>query len=1039
MRLSDLSIRRPVFATVLSFVIALVGLIAYQKLSVREYPNIDEPVVSVETTYTGASAEIIESQVTQPLEDSLAGIEGIDVISSISRPEISQISVRFRLERDADSSAADVRDRVGRVRQQLPDDVDEPVISKVEADAQPIIWLAFSSDRHSALEVTDYADRYVKDRLQNLPGVAGVRIFGERRFSMRIWLDRARLAAYGLAPQDVENALRRQNVEIPSGRIESQAREFTVLTETDLRTPEQFNNLIVHDAGEYLVRLSDVGRAEIDARDTRVIARYKGESAVALGVIKQSTANPLDVSRAVREVTPEITKNAPEGMKVEVAYDSSVFIERSIENVFSTIGEAVALVVAVIFIFLRSWRATLIPLVTIPVSLIGSFALMYLFGFSINTLTLLALVLAIGLVVDDAIVMLENISRYVEQGMKPIEAAFRGAREISFAVVAMTITLAAVYAPVAFQSGRTGKLFTEFALTLAGAVIVSGFVALTLSPMMSSRILKQHTRPGLLFRSTENAFEWLKDRYRGVLRFSLGIRTAVVLSMLCVAGIAWVMFTVIPSELAPVEDRGTVVGIGIAPEGSTPEYTYRHARVLEEINKTVPEVEKFFLVIGFPVVTQAITFVRLTDWAERSVSQQEIVAKLGGPYFGIPGILAFPINPPSLGQSPIDKPVQFVLQTSSPYAELDAAVNQLLAAARQNPGLQSLDSDLKLNKPELKLSVDRDKAADLGIEIDTIGRTLETMLGGRQVTRFKQNGKQYDVVVQVADIDRSNPEDLTKIFVRAGSGQMVPLSNLVTVEETVTPKELNHFNKLRSATISATLAPGYTLGDGLAFLQAEAAKLPPNIITDLSGQSREFRTSSGGLYLTFLLALVFIYLVLAAQFESFIDPLVIRVTVPLSMTGALLALKLTGGTLNVYSQIGLITLVGLITKHGILIVEFANQLQARGLSKREAVIESAVQRLRPILMTTGAMVLGSLPLAVATGAGAESRQDIGWVIVGGLTLGTFFTLFVVPTVYTLIARTRKPLAEAPPPDEHIRVEPQLVPADATTGGRKAAE
>jgi multidrug efflux pump len=1041
MRLSDLSIRRPVFATVLSLVIGLVGVIAYQELPVREYPNIDEPVVSVETIYTGASAEIIESQVTQTLEDSLAGIEGIDVISSVSRPEQSQISVRFRLDRDPDSAAADVRDRVGRVRGQLPDDVEEPVIAKVEADAQPIIYVAFASDRHSALEVTDYADRFVKDRIQNLPGVAGVRIFGERRFAMRIWLDRVRLAAYGLTPQDVETALRRQNVEIPSGRIESAAREFTVLTETDLRTPEQFNQLIVREAAGYLVRLADVGRAEIDARDTRVIARFNGESAVALGVIKQSTANPLDVSRAVREVLPEIIKNAPEGMKADVAYDSSVFIERSIENVFSTIGEAVLLVVAVIFVFLRSWRATLIPLVTIPVSLVGSCALMYLFGFSINTLTLLALVLAIGLVVDDAIVMLENISRYVEQGMRPIEAAFKGAREISFAVVAMTITLAAVYAPVAFQSGRTGRLFTEFALTLAGAVIVSGFVALTLSPMMSSRILKAHSRPGLIFRVTEAAFERLKDGYRAVLGFSLGIRAAVVVSMLCVGGIAWVMFTVIPSELAPVEDRGTIVGIGIAPEGSTPQFTFRHARVLEDINHTIPEVEKYFLVVGFPVVTQAITFVRLRDWATREVSQQAIVAKLGGPYFGIPGILAFPVNPPSLGQSPIEKPVSFVLQTSSPYTDLDAAVNQLLAAARQNPGLTSLDSDLKLNKPELKLAVDREKTAALGIEIDEIGRTIETMLGGRQVTRFKQNGKQYDVVVKVSDVDRTNPDDLTKIFVRAGSGQMVPLSNLVTLQETVTPKELNHFNKLRSATITATLAPGYALGDALAFLQAEAAKLPPNMVSDLAGQSREFRSSSGGLYLTFLLALVFIYLVLAAQFESFIDPLVIMVTVPLSMTGALLALKLTGGTMNVYSQIGLITLVGLITKHGILIVEFANQLQARGLTKRAAVIESAVQRLRPILMTTGAMVLGSLPLATATGAGAESRQDIGWVIVGGLTLGTFFTLFVVPTVYTLIARTRKPLAEAPPHEEPERREPSLIgePALAEAPGRKAAE
>ncbi|HEX2114198.1 MAG TPA: efflux RND transporter permease subunit [Alphaproteobacteria bacterium] len=1007
MTLSDISIRRPVLATVLSLAIVLVGLMAYSRLSVREYPNIDEPVITVETTYRGASADIIESQVTIPLEDSLAGIEGIDVMSSISRPEKSQITVRFRLDRDPDGAASDVRDRVGRVRQQLPDEIDEPVIAKVEADAQPIIYLAFSSDRHSALDVTDYADRFVKDRLQNLPGVADVRIFGERKYAMRIWLDPMRLAAYALTAQDVENALRRQNVEVPAGRIESSQREFTVLTETDLRTPEQFNNLIIRDADGYLIRLKDVGKAEIDARDKRVIARFNGNSAVAIGVVKQSTANPLDVSKAVNEALPKIMEGLPEGMQVNNAYDSSIFIDRSIDNVFRAIGEAILLVILVIFVFLRSLRATLIPLVTIPVSLVGAFALMLLFGFSINTLTLLALVLAVGLVVDDAIVMLENISRYVEQGMRPFEAALKGSREIAFAVIAMTITLAAVYAPVAFQTGRTGRLFAEFALTLAGAVIVSGFVALTLSPMMSSKLLRHQASHGLAFRFVERALEALNGGYRRALRFTLTVRAAVVVVMIMVAGAAGFLFRSLPSELSPIEDRGFIIGIGIAPEGSTIDFTDSYARRMEFLYSQVPVVEKFFMVVGFPVVNQAISFVKVKDWSERDVKAQQVAGELAPKMFGgIPGILAFAVTPPSLGQSPIEKPVQFVLQTSAPYSELQKAMDQFLAGVRENPRIMNIDTDLKLNKPELRVNVNREKAADMGVDVETIGRTLETMLGGRQVTRFKQNGKQYDVMVQLSDSERVSPADLARIYVRARSGDMVALSNLVSVQETVAPKELNHFNKLRSATITATLAPGYTLGEALAFMQEQAAKLPSNIINDLAGQSREYRTSKGGIYITFVLALLFIYLVLSAQFESFIDPFIIMLTVPLSMTGALLALKLTGGTLNVYSQIGLVTLVGLITKHGILIVEFANQLQERGMDKLEAVVEAAVLRLRPILMTTGAMVLGSIPLALATGAGAESRQQIGWVIVGGLLLGTFFTLFIVPTAYTLLARKR---------------------------------
>jgi multidrug efflux pump len=643
---------------------------------------------------------------------------------------------------------------------------------------------------------------------------------------------------------------------------------------------------------------------------------------------------------------------------------------------------------------------------------------MYAFGFSINTLTLLAMVLAVGLVVDDAIVMLENIHRHVEEGMAPFAAALAGAREIGFAVLAMTVTLASVYAPIGFMTGRTGKLFTEFALALAGAVLVSGFVALSLSPMMCSKMLRHVERHGLLYRVIESGIVLLTRGYRRALAATLEARWLVVLAGVLFASASYFLFTTLKSELAPTEDRGTIVAIGIAPEGSTLEFTDSYAKQMEELFRQVPEIRQYFVVTGFPVVSQVISFSRLDDWEERARSQQTVVAELGPQMFGIPGLLAFATNPPSLGQNPVEKPVQFVVQTSAPYAELQKMVDALLAEARSYPGMVNLDTDLKLNKPELKVDLDRAKVANIGLEVDTVGRTLETMLGGRQVTRFKREGKQYDVIVQVADVDRRNPDDLATIYVRNDDGLMIPMNNIITVTERVAPKELNHFNKLRSATITATLAPGYTLGDALTYLEDAAARvLPGSVLTDYAGQSREFKESSASLYITFLLALGFIYLVLSAQFESFVDPFVIMLTVPLSMTGALIALHLTGGTLNVYSQIGLITLVGLITKHGILIVEFSNQLQEQGRSKVDAVIEAAGLRLRPILMTTGAMVLGAVPLALATGAGAESRAQIGWVIVGGISFGTLFTLFVVPTAYTLLARTRHPAAAARVPQE----------------------
>jgi multidrug efflux pump len=1020
MTISDLCIRRPVFATVLSLVIVLVGLVAFNRLSVREYPNIDPPVVTVQTTYQGASAEIVETQVTNVLEDSLAGIEGIDYMSSISREESSQITIVFRLDRDPAAAAADVRDRVSRVRGKLPDEIDEPVIQKVEADAQPIIYLAFYSDKHSALEITDYADRYVKDRLQTLPGVAEVRIFGERRYSMRIWLDPARLAAYSLTPQDVEDALRRQNVEVPAGRIEGPKREFTVLSETDLRTPEQFDELILRDVNGYLVRLSDVGHAELGARDERKVVRFNGRPAVALGVVKQATANPLDVSKEVRAALPAVMADLPEGMKVEVAHDKSVFIEESIKNVYDTIAEAILLVVLIIFLFLRSFKATLIPLVTIPVSLVGAFALMFAFDFTINTLTLLALVLAIGLVVDDAIVMLENIFRHVEAGVPPLKAAFQGSKEIGFAIVAMTLTLAAVYVPIGFMTGTTGRLFTEFAWTLAGAVLVSGFVALSLSPMMCSKLLRHEKRHSRAYQIIESGIVGLTSGYRRLLKRALHARPLVLLIGLAVAGSSYFLFTHLKTELAPFEDQGTVVGIFVAPEGATIDYTDEYARQLEAIFAKEPDVVRYFVVSGFPVVTQGIAFVKTPPWGERDRSQQEVARSLAPKMFAVPGVLAFPINPPPLGQSVRDKPVQFVIQTSRPYRELEEMVDTVMAKARDFPGLANLETDLKLNKPQLKVSVDREKAADVGVGIEALGRTMETLLGGRQVTRFKREGEQYDVVVQVADIDRTNPDDLRSIYVRGNNGQMVQLSNLVTVSETVAPRELNHFNQLRSATITANIAPGSSLGEALAFLEQTAKDaLPASALIDYNGQSREFKEASAGIYLTFALALGFIYLVLSAQFESFKDPFVIMLTVPLSITGGLLALYLSGGTLNIYSEVGLVTLIGLITKHGILIVEFSNQIRAQGKAVLDAVIEASVLRLRPILMTTGAMVLGAVPLAVATGAGAESRQDIGWVIVGGLLVGTFFTLFVIPVVYTYVAGSRRAIAA---PEDEIPVD-----------------
>lgn len=1031
MGLFELFVRRPVLSTVLSLLVMLIGIVSYGRLTVREYPNIDEPIVSVQTVYRGASAEIIETQVTQILENSIAGIEGIEIISSTSRQERSQISVRFRPDVDPDVAASDVRDRVSRVRGRMPDEIDEPIIAKVEADAQPILYLSLTSTRHSPLELTDFADRFIAERVQNITGVAEVRIQGQRQFAMRIWLDRSRMSAYNITVQEIEAAVKAQNVEIPSGRIESSDREFTVLSQTSLTTPEQFREIVVKDAGGFPIKVKDIARVELGAREERNAAWFNGKPSVTVGIVKQATANPLDVSAGIRETLPGIVEDLPDGMSLEPSYDTSIFIDRSIKAVYQTIIEATVLVVLIIFIFLRSFRATLIPLVTIPVSLIGAFALMNALGFTVNTLTLLSMVLAIGLVVDDAIVVLENVHRHIEDGMKPTDAAIRGINEIAFAVIAMTLTLVAVYAPMAFSTGRTGKLFIEFALTLAGAVLVSGFVALTLTPMMCAKLLRHHENHGRLFNLLERGFEALARGYRASLRGALSIRPVIVLLAVGVAGAGYYYFTHLRSELSPVEDRGTINVIGVAPEGATLAFTADYARQVERFFSKIQEVESSLVIVGFPDVTRAISFARLKPWEQRERKQQDLAAQISRELSQIPGIRLFATNPPSLGQGGANtKPVEFVLRSSESYEQIKRYVDQVLAEVANSPVLTNIESNLILDKPQIKVSIDRQRAADLGVGVDVIGRTMETLLGGRQVTRFNMNSKQYDVMLQVAGTDRNTPQALQSIYLLGRGGAVVQLSSLVKIEENVAPKELIRFNQLRSATITAVPAPGYSLGDALKVLEdATARVLPPTVQVDYSGQSREFKQSGASIFVVFLLALGFIYLVLAAQFESFVDPIVIMVSVPLSLTGALAALYYSGGTMNVYSQIGLITLVGLITKHGILILEFTNQLREEGKETLDALVEAAELRLRPILMTTGAMVLGAVPLAIAHGAGAESRSQIGWVIVGGMTFGTLLTLYVVPVAYSYLAREVHASRQGAAGDKHAAPAAHPAPAE----------
>jgi len=1017
MILSEISVRRPVFAMVVSLLLTIIGLMAASRLTVREVPDIQRPVVSIDTVYRGASAAVIESKITQVIENQVAGIEGIEILRSSSFDERSRINIEFSLDRDIESAANDVRDRVSRVVRALPEEAEQPQISKVDSTADPVVWLNLASDRRSALELTDYARRNLVDRFSVVSGVAQVQMGGERRYAMRIWLDRQALAARGLTAQDVENALRAENVELPAGRIESLEREFTLRTDTGLRTVSDFSGLVVgRGADGYLVRLGEVADIELAAEDLRSLSRTNGRSGISFGIVPQSTANVLEVSAGVKEELERIRETLPEDMQLEINLDESIFVAESIAEVIHALVVALLLVLIVIFLFLGTVRATIIPAVTIPVSVIAAAIVMAMAGYSINVLTLLGAVLAIGLVVDDAIVVLENIVRRIEEGQPPLLAAIDGTREIGFAVIATTLVLIAVFLPISFIQGNVGRLFGEFGITVAAAVAFSSLVALTLVPMMCSKIFGQGIVRGRVAAAMDRFFRWLSSAYENSLR-----RVIRKPGMVLAAGggtlvLSYVLFQALPSD-APTEDRQRAVIILTAPEGSSLQYLDRFLRQVEAI--AMEEVERGnvlrFLTRtgswgGGSDVNVGRVFLALSSWDQRKESAQEIAARLRERLADLTGVRVIVGTPGGIGQRGFGSPVQLVLGGST-YEELAEWRDHIIARAAENPGLVNVDSDYYARKPQLRVSIDRNRAGDLGVSLTTVGRTLETMMGSRIVTTFLDRGEEYNVILQAREADRATPSDLTHIYVRSSTtGELVPLSNLVRIEEVAGPVELRRFDRMRAVTISANLSPGYSLGEALDWLEnLIRTELPSHAQINYDGESREFRRSGGALYETFVLALVIVFLVLAAQFESFKHPLVIMTTVPLAVAGALLGTWITGGSINVFSQIGSIMLIGLAAKNGILIVEFANQLRDRGVEFVEAVIRASAIRLRPVLMTSLCAAFGAVPLLMAFGAGAENRKAIGAVVFYGVMFSMLLTLYVVPVVYALVARnTRSP-------------------------------
>ncbi|MFP8488897.1 efflux RND transporter permease subunit [Gracilimonas sp. Q87] len=1012
MSLSSLSIRRPVLATVMSLVILILGIVAFTFLGIREYPATEPPIVTVSTSYTGANAEIIESQITEPLEEEINGIAGIRTITSTSREGRSTITVEFELEIDLNDAANDVQSRVSRAVRNLPPDADPPVVSKADADSSPIVFLNVRSDKRSLLDLSDIAFNDFKERVQTIPGVSSVQIWGEKEYSMRLWLDPLRLAAYRLTPLDVQQALQRENVELPSGRIEGNLTELTVRTQGRLYEPEEFNNLIIAESNGNVIRFKDIGNAELGAANERTILKRNGVPMVGVVIVPQPGANQIEIADEFYKRVEQIKTDLPEDIETAVGFDTTEYVRASIDEVQQTIFLALGLVVLIIFLFLRDFRTTVIPIIVIPIALIGAFFVMYIAGFSINVLTLLAIVLAIGLVVDDAIVVLENIYAKIENGMDVIEAGILGSQEIFFAVVATSLALVSVFTPILFLGGLTGRLFLEFGVVMAGAIIISSFVALTLTPMLSTKFLKSDAKHSWFYKKTEPFFIKLNEVYKSSLESFMEKRwLAFVITALCIGGI-WVFLNSLQQELAPLEDRGRLIVSSTAPEGATFDYMDRYMNQLTDfLLEEVPETEGLITVTspGFGSsgsVNSGFGRLILTDASERERSQQEIYNDLSTKIQDLSGARTFVAQEQSIGGGRGGQPVQYVLQANT-IDKLKEVIPEFMEKASQDPTFAFVDVNLKFSKPEVEISIDRDRAQALGISTRDIAETLQLAYSGQRFGFFLRNGKQYQVIGQMSREDRNAPIDLKSLYVRNRDGDIIQLDNLVTLRETSSPPQLYRFNRYASATVSASLSPGKTIGDGIDAMDTIADEiLDASFTTSLSGPSRDFVESSSSLIYVFLLALVLVYLVLSAQFESFRDPLVIMFTVPLALTGALLTLWYFNQTLNIFSQIGMIMLIGLVTKNGILIVEFANQRQVQGLTNLEAIKEAAVARFRPILMTSFSTVLGILPIALALGAGAESRKSMGIAIIGGLIFASILTLYVIPALYSYISADR---------------------------------
>jgi len=1010
MSLASISIRRPVLAIVLSIVIILFGVIGFLNLGVREYPAVDPPIITVATTYTGANADIVESQITEPLEESINGIAGVKNITSVSREGASTITVEFELEIPLEAAANDVRDRVSRARRSLPPEVDAPIVSKADANSSPIVFLNVRSDSRNPLDLTEIANNVFKERLQTIPGVSDVQIWGSKRYSMRLWMDPAKLSAYQLTPGDIRQALTRENVELPSGRIEGNTVELTVRTVGLLQTPEDFNNLIIMQRGNSIIRFRDVGQAELGAENERTVLKRDGIPMVGVVLIPQPGANNIAIADEFYKRVEQIKKDLPEDIQLGVGFDITQYIRESIDEVIQTIMIAFTLVVIIIFLFLRDWRTTIIPVIAIPISLIGAFFIMYVAGFSINVLTLLGIVLAIGLVVDDAIVVLENIYTKIEDGMEPMQAGIDGTKEIFFAVISTTIALAAVFLPVIFLQGLTGRLFREFGFVIAGSVIISSFVALSLTPMLSTRLLKRRQTHNVFYNLTEPFFVRLNAGYKSTLNAFMRVRWLVFpLMALFTATFIGLYFT-LPAELAPLEDRSRMRVIATAQEGATFEYMDEYLTTVVDWAKTgIPEAEAIISVTspGFGAsssVNSGFVNVILKNPDQRERTQQQLADQLSGGLRQFAGARTFVTQEPTIGNRRGGLPVQFVIQAPN-MDRLKEILPTFVQEASADPTFSVVDVNLKFNKPELRVEINRERARALGVSVLDIAQTLQLAYAGQRFGYFIMDGKQYQVIGQMQRQFRNEPLDLKSLYVRNAQGDIVQLDNLVSLREESSPPQLFRYDRYVSATVSAGLAPGKTLSNGIEAMDAIADRvLDTSFRTALDGESRDFAESSSSLLFAFALALILIYLVLAAQFESFIDPLIILFTVPLAITGAFISLWFFGQTLNIFSQIGIIMLIGLVTKNGILIVEFANQRKAQGLSVMDAILDASAARFRPILMTGLSTILGILPIALALGAGSESRVSMGIAVIGGLIFAGALTLYLIPAIYSYFSR-----------------------------------